>query len=290
MEIRSFGAFLENALIKRGVSENTAKQRVTSLLDSLTEDDIKELQAINSQEGIKDITEKFIALLNENRKNAKKPDPEKPAPVSAETPQRAFPAAAPASDRPSAPKENPGQPSGDIAITEKKPAPAPQPKPQKPDPLDAYDISKQPEEPEPEPTERGRKIFLTALLVTLPVTLFLLAVMLIAFGAVFATLAAVSLAIVVAMVALIAAGSVISLVGIIYGFIQVFSHNVPVGLYEIGLSILIIGIVFLVSILMYNVAVRFIPWVMKKVIVLFKFVCKQLRRLFMYLRKECYKL
>ena len=73
MEIRSFGAFLENALIKRGVSENTAKQRVTSRLDSLTEDDIKELQTINSQEGIKDITEKFIALLNENRKNAKKP-------------------------------------------------------------------------------------------------------------------------------------------------------------------------------------------------------------------------
>ena len=312
MDIRSFGTFLENTLIKRGVSENAAKQRVSSLLDSLTPEDVQELEAINSQEGLKDITEKFVTLLNENKK-LPKPEPRDKT-VKPAGPAKAAPQSAPQAQQPSqaAAPQQVKQPSGEIVITEKKPqaqqpsqtpAQAPQQqmqqtppqglsqpqKPAKPDPLDAYDISKQAEEPEPEPTEKGRTVFIVGALITLPITLFLLSVMLIAFGAVFLALAAVSLAIIVAMIALIAAGSILAVVGIIYGFTQLFS-SVPVGLYEIGLGVLIIGIVFLVSILLYNIALRFIPWVMKKVVVLFRFVCRQLKRLFYYVRKECYKL
>ena len=70
---------------------------------------------------------------------------------------------------------------------------------------------------------------------------------------------------------------------------QLFS--VPAaGVYEIGIGIMAAGVVMFSSILVYNIAVRFLPLVMGKVALLLRFTCGKLRDLFLHLRRECYRL
>ena len=94
---------------------------------------------------------------------------------------------------------------------------------------------------------------------------------------------------IIAMIAIVAAGSIISLVGIIYGATLLFSF-VAAGVYEIGLGVSVAGIVIFASVLLYNLAIRFIPWLMKKVAALLVYVCGKLKLLFYYIRRECFKL
>ena len=107
------------------------------------------------------------------------------------------------------------------------------------------------------------------------------------FGAVFIALAAVIAALIIAMCAIIAAGVVISLIAIIYGVTQLFTFRAA-GIYEIGLGILVGGVTAFAAIILYNIAIRFLPWVMKKVGRLFSFVFDKLRELYVNYRRECY--
>ena len=142
------------------------------------------------------------------------------------------------------------------------------------------------EEEEPAPNST---MFWVLFAVSLPVTLPLALAGLAVFLAVWAAMIAMILAAVGTLVVLTAGGSALSLVGIIYGVIQLFSV-VPVGLYEIGMGIIIAGIIMFVGILIYNVAVRLLPFLMRMVWRLFCFVLKKLRVLFNFLRRECAKL
>jgi hypothetical protein len=53
---------------------------------------------------------------------------------------------------------------------------------------------------------------------------------------------------------------------------------------------MVAGTVLFVSILIYNFAIRFVPWVISKLALFFKYVCGKLVTLFKFARKECYKL
>ena len=46
----------------------------------------------------------------------------------------------------------------------------------------------------------------------------------------------------------------------------------------------------LAGVILYNLAIRFLPWVMKWLTVLFTYVFGQCRNLFYLARRECYKL
>ena len=140
------------------------------------------------------------------------------------------------------------------------------------------------EEPSPNST-----MFWVLFAVSLPVTVPLALIGLAVFLAVWAGMIALILASVAALVALTAGGSALSLVGIIYGVIQLFSV-VPVGLYEIGMGVIIAGIIMFAGILIYNVAVRLLPFLIRMVWRLFCYVLKRLRVLFNFLRRECAKL
>ena len=142
------------------------------------------------------------------------------------------------------------------------------------------------EEEEPAPNST---MFWVLFAVSLPVTVPLALAGLAVFLAVWAAMIALILAAVGALVLLTAGGSALSLVGIIYGVIQLFSV-VPVGLYEIGMGVIIAGVIMFVGILIYNVAVRLLPFLMRMVWRLFCFVLKKLRVLFNFLRRECAKL
>ena len=62
------------------------------------------------------------------------------------------------------------------------------------------------------------------------------------------------------------------------------------GIYEIGLGVMVAGLVLFVSVLLYNFAIRFLPWVISKLGTFLRYLCGKLKDLFLYVRRECYQL
>ena len=106
------------------------------------------------------------------------------------------------------------------------------------------------------------------------------------FAAVFFGLIALIIILVSLLAVAVAAGSGIAIIGIGYGIITIIS-NTAIGLYELGMGIMAAGITMLVGVLIYNAAIRFVPWIMRKLRVLFKFVLKKIGVLAEYLKGVC---
>ncbi len=100
-------------------------------------------------------------------------------------------------------------------------------------------------------------------------------------------LAAVILALVLLIIFIVCGGTLTSLVALLYGATQVMQEPRYVGIHEIGLALIILGGTILTSVLLYNLAVRFIPWILSKASVLFKFLLTKLKLLVEKLRKGC---
>ena len=100
-------------------------------------------------------------------------------------------------------------------------------------------------------------------------------------------LAAVILALVLLIIFIVCGGTLTSLVALLYGATQVMQEPRYVGIHEIGLALIILGGTILSSVLLYNLAVRLIPWILSKASVLFKFLFTKLKLLVEKLRKGC---
>ncbi len=120
----------------------------------------------------------------------------------------------------------------------------------------------------------------------IPLLFFVGAFVLTVFTAIFFGLIALIIILVAMMAVAVAAGSAVALIGIGYGILEMFS-NAAAGLYEAGLGIMAAGITMLVGVLIYNAAIRLVPWIMKKLKVFFKFVIKKLGALAEYLKGVC---
>ncbi len=120
----------------------------------------------------------------------------------------------------------------------------------------------------------------------IPLLFLLGAVLLSVFAAVFFGLIALIIVLVAMLAIAVAAGSAVALVGIGYGLITIMT-NIPVGLYELGMGVFVAGMTMLVGVLIYNAAIRFVPWIMRKLRVLFKFIIKKLGVLAEYLKGVC---
>lgn len=140
------------------------------------------------------------------------------------------------------------------------------------------------EEPTPNST-----VFWVLFAVSLPVTIPLALCVVAMFIFVWGGLAALIIASIAALIVTAAGGTALSLVGIIYGVTKLFSV-IPVGLYEIGIGVLVGGCVMFAGILLYNFAVRLLPLLIKLVARLFKYLYGQFKVLFEFLRRECAKL
>lgn len=121
-----------------------------------------------------------------------------------------------------------------------------------------------------------------------PVTIPLLAAMFVLFGVLFAVMAVMIVAMIVALIAVIIAGTAVSLIGIIYGVTQLFT-TLPVGLFELGLGVTVGGAAMLVGILIYNFAVRLLPFAMKYLGVFLGFTLRKIKGLYRLLKRECAK-
>lgn len=129
-------------------------------------------------------------------------------------------------------------------------------------------------------------LFWVLLVATLPLTLPIALTILGLFLAAALSLAVIIVGLFAALVTVIAGGSVIALIGIIYGITQT-GVSMPVGVYEIGLGIAAAGVTMLAGVLIYNAAVRFIPFVLRWLGVFFMFTVRRAREFFYYVRREC---
>ena len=126
---------------------------------------------------------------------------------------------------------------------------------------------------------------------TIPLFLLLLALYLGVFALGFSALLGIIVLLVAALIGGVAAGATVSLVGIIYGITQLLTAtSAAPGLYEIGLGLAVAGIVMLGGILIYNCAIRLIPWVIRLLGKLFKLCAKKLKQLFRTAKEASYKL
>ena len=139
-----------------------------------------------------------------------------------------------------------------------------------------------------EGSDESVRRFIILFLVSLPFVLAFLAVFTLFSAAVIVTISALIVLCIGVLVAEIAVGSVIALIGLIYGASQIFL-SLPVGLFEIGLGVVVIGITMFVGILTYNFAVRFLPFLLRQYIRFTKFFRRFLQDLYYYLKGECYR-
>lgn len=101
--------------------------------------------------------------------------------------------------------------------------------------------------------------------VAIPFAALLAAAVALVFLGIIALLAAVAVGFIALLIVIVGAGCSVSLIGIIYGAYKIVTGVVPVGLYEIGLGITIGSVASLIGILMYNAAIRLVPFLIKKI-------------------------
>ncbi len=124
---------------------------------------------------------------------------------------------------------------------------------------------------------RNEWVYVAILVVAIPIAVALILLSVILYLGFWIALALLMIACVCVLVVFITAGAFVSIVGIVYGVVELITGNTPVALFEIGLGIIVGSIVMFIGILIYNFAVRFIPFGMKLLAKLFKLGFRALR-------------
>lgn len=132
--------------------------------------------------------------------------------------------------------------------------------------------------------EENKTLFWILFCIAVPLGAILCIIGAVAFLGLIALLAAVAIGFVVALIAVVTVGCSIALIGIIYGLYKIVSGAVPIGLYEVGLGITVGSAASFVGILMYNIAIRLVPFLMKKLTELISFGFRKARDGFVALK------
>ncbi len=251
-----------------------------------------------------------VPVQDETPANREVPEQrEMPAPVKREAQIKEYGTAPRTDARPVAPIERaetpetrPDAPSRQTArpeVSANRARPLPQ-KPKLPRPVQrntdgqasvAAQTDKKTDKPEKKPIARpdpnaDYKKFYIILACTSPIWIFLLLAVVTLFLVVLGALALAIVAIIAALVVAVAAGTTLAVVGIVYGITQLFKYA-PIGLYEIGLGLKIGGWLMLGGIAAYNIAVRLLPFLIKKLLELFVFTAHKCVELYFYVKGAC---
>lgn len=269
MELNIFMRELKKALVDRGIPEETAAKHVSNLSRSFTDDDLSEIDAIRSGEEVDQLADSISVILARGKQKAthgnsnQETHDEQSIPIP---PPRLEPIKRPEPQHTERQRNN----------RQAKKSP--------PREDDYFEYS-----PDRPPSTKGMLIFWVGLFLTLPITLGLAAAIFGSFAAVFVALAGLIVIGIAALIGVVAAGAGISLVGIIFGITQLFSFTAA-GIYEIGLGVMVAGAALFVSVLIYNLSIRFFPWVISLVGTFMGFVFGKLKELVINIRRECYRL
>ena len=113
-------------------------------------------------------------------------------------------------------------------------------------------------------------LYVLLLVITIPIAVALILTAAVLYLGFWVVLALAMIACIAVLVVFVAVFALISIVGIVYGVVELITGNVPVGLFEIGLGVMVGAAVMFIGILVYNFAVRFIPFIMKLLARLFR--------------------
>lgn len=186
------------------------------------------------------------------------------------------------------------RPAQQNAVQQRRPAPASvrqqsEPQGNRPTPRQREDARPVPRRKrpiyKPDPNADYKKFYII-FGCTSPVWGFILLAAAAAFAVVIGALAVSIVLLIAALFVGVAVGVVLTFVGIIYGITQLFEMR-PVGLYEIGLGIMIGGNVMFAGIAAYNIAVHFLPFLIKEVLVLLSFTVHKCIELYYYVKGRC---
>lgn len=285
---------LRDELTRQGIAPAAAGRYVRAIEQTLSDDDISEIEALSDPSEIAELAH-GIALIKKRSSEAAQPAaPDTPASAPADVPARRSTAAPvpPEPDTGSSDADN----DDDMKVYGSDPLPF-SASDDVPDP--GTDDEKFDEiigdddllPPESSATARGKRIFWGIFAVTLPLSAVLLLLYFAVFGAAFAALCSLIILLVAALIGGVAAGTALSLTGIVYGITQLISvpSSAP-GLYEIGLGVGIAGVVLFGGVLVYNLAIRLIPLLIRCLASLFRFCTGELRSIFHRAKEACYKL
>lgn len=133
-----------------------------------------------------------------------------------------------------------------------------------------YDKKKRMKNNEKQQKNDNAWLYVTLLVITIPIAIALILIAFALYLGFWVILALAMIACVALLVVFVTVGAIVSLVGIVYGVVQLITGLVPVGLFEVGLGIIVGAVVMFAGILVYNFAVRFIPFGMKLLAKLFR--------------------
>lgn len=307
MNLSEFKSKLNAALLKRGISEDIAAMYTGSICRSLTDSDT----AGASDVTIAEMADTCVDMIRKKNPTAVNDNADAPRPNEAEASEISV--SEPPLVREDESTSDTDETGDDVLyeVVETAPADEPEEVPEITYPADeltedlptdesavpenstdeSEDYDYAPADIPPKGRMSTRSIAITAAitLVLSPLWVAAAALFFVPFGAVFAA----EFALIGALVALLAAGVALgagaALTGIVYGVIRIFT-TLPVGLYEIGFGIIIAGVTMMFGILIYNGAVRFMPWVIRQTAVFFKFAWRHVTPLLAEYKRRCEKL
>ena len=138
---------------------------------------------------------------------------------------------------------------------------------------------------------RGKQKFWIIFACSLPLILVFLLLYFGTFALLFTALASLIVLLIAGLIGTSAIGAAVSFVCIVYGISQLITvASAAPGVYEIGLGITVGGAVMLFGILIYNLAIRVVPKLIRLLGTLFRFCTGKLKVLFHRAKEACYKL
>lgn len=286
MEINVFLQELKKSLVLRGINEDTAKRYTSLMTSSMSSSQRKQIENYNDPSDFASLSDNLAAAI-------KSKEHKKPSATSGKEDVKIAPHEKKATN--ASQKTNEANLKQETTTINRRnirhiqpkqepaPSPAPQPSNEKKNRLDA---SKE------DPLiigPKGKQIFIICLILLSPLLLALVAAYFVFFGIQFVAVALLIAVFIVGLIVGCSAGGAFALAAIIYGVIHYFS--VPVeGKYEFGLGLLVAGCALLLGTLFYFIALKWLPKLFPLIKRFFNFSSKKLIALFLYLRKECYKL
>lgn len=138
-------------------------------------------------------------------------------------------------------------------------------------------------------TPRGAKFFWTIFALTSPLIAFAFIVYFGIFALCVVSVAALIVGCFILMCSIVIAASLASLVSLIYGVTQMFV-SLGIGIYEIGLGVVVCGLAMITSVLVYLLATRVLPYLLRQLMAFNRHTLGQLPTIMNRAREECNRL
>lgn len=294
MNIDTFSAGLIQSLAVRGIDRQTASEYTRTLIRTLTEEDLREIAGYRTGEDFTALSESMAKLIREKAvpKATARSDMDTkvirtpPQPTDAGThhpldrnmehtrtslPPVHLEKAVPARKIPDEMEHT----KVGVPVKEKE---------KEEHPLWKEEVTRQGFVPL---TSRGKAVFWTTVILTLPLTATFCALLLFIFVLCFLTVCALIAASFLLIGGEVVAGTAGFLVGVIYGIIQICTTSAGIGIYEIGLGIICAGAALALGVLTYYLATRGLPYILRQELLFGRYFLRQVKPMINRWREGC---